>query len=150
MSTFQWIESIGTIVTVCAAVGALGYFRALNIIVQAQLHPNGGGSLLDLVRLIPLLRKAVEELRQLVESNHAEGKEEWGGLHAEDKAIMNELTPLKQMAADLQVSLPDALGIQQGIVKDVANIINDVHSLTDDMRSMGERMDRVEAELFGD
>lgn len=150
MSVFQWVQSIGVGVTVLAALGALGYFRALNILVQAQLHPNGGGSIVDLVKLIPVLREAINELRDRVIANHEQGQADLQGLHAEDKAIESRLAGIEQkaevlqvaadglqrMADDLSVRLPEALGVQDKLVRDV--------------HSLAERMDRVEAELFRD
>jgi len=116
VTTFQWIESVGTLVTVLAALGALGYFRALNILVQAQLHPNHGGSLLDLVRLIPLLRKAVDDLRELVVANHEEGKQEWAGLHDEDGELVRRMDRFDQIVKDFQRALEPRLQLQDHTV----------------------------------
>lgn len=92
----------------------------------------------------------IDDLGKSIADNHTEGQDDLKRLHAEDKAIESQLMSIRQktdvlqaaadglqrMADDLSVRLPEALGVQDRLVRDVD--------------SLKERMERAEKELFGD
>lgn len=136
MSAFQWVETIGTIFTVAVGIGLLAWFRALNILVQAQLHPNGGGSLMDKANLIVAVKEALAELRALVESNHREGQASLIGLRDQDGDLAARIDHLDDVAREFGERLGPRLAIQDDLVRRLGIIEG--------------RIERAEKELFGD
>lgn len=109
---------------------------ALNTLAMAQLRPNGGSSLMDLVKLIkPLAEQAtaigvqidvntrhIEELQRstqrietTIRQNNDDAKRQWSELHSRDRDIIARLEPIEEMAGALKVSLPVALAKQDEI-----------------------------------
>lgn len=143
MTLFEWIQAVGVVVGVLAAVGALAYFRALNTLVHAQMKTNGGSTLLDKANLIVDVKKDLADLSELVKANHEEGRTNLGALRDEDQDIRAMLNPLIDMAESLKRSLPDAMRVQEGLVLDVGTLKSDVAALHEDVALLKQK-------VFGD
>lgn len=85
------LDVLGAFAALAVVAGGLGaMFKVMRVIgrigqlLEAQLTPNGGGSLVDKVNKIPHLQTTIDR-------NHEEAMTQWKTLHLADEEISRQL-----------------------------------------------------------